>query len=531
MNALRANSTLNLGENSSLYYMGATIAGAPTGAFNSEGMTTNPVSIVSNVTLYPNKIKVSSLNYNQTITSQNKKKSVQNQVTASGEVSLLKDNVIGFKNFRIKTNNPTNARIFNVLFKKPTIKQGVFTSDLLINGTSLAPYVLGSLNIKSVDIPLLDSTVRDINVDFKDDFIYLNSKAVVLTNDILLDAKIVNKPVQPYVVEDVKVQMDALNLNVISAAIDDFDADNTRTNQGTAPQVLPPDMLIIKNAQINADNVLIKKASATDFKSHITLGNDHILKIDDYSFNIANGKVNGNIDYDLKNYKTSGTMHIQNADAQIISDNFFDMPGQMYGTVTGDMKVACTGMSSVDCINTLSGEGSFKVTDGRMPKLGSLEYLLKAGNLITGGVTGLSINGIIDLITPLKTGNFKSISGDIHVKDGIADEINVYSSGDDLNMYLTGSYNIASLVADMEVYGSLSKNFSTILGKIANSSLNTLFNTIPGININEINPKSTSNINKIPNFDKTKTLRVFKSEIYGDINGSNYVKSFRWIKD
>ena len=73
---------------------------------------------------------------------------------------------------------------------------------------------------------------------------------------------------------------------------------------------------------------------------------------------------------------------------------------------------------------------------------------------------------------------------------------------------MTGSYNLATLVADMEVYG-----------------------TIPGININEINPKSTSNINKIPNFDKANTLRVFKSEIYGDINGSNYVKSFRWIKD
>ena len=207
------------------------------------------------------------------------------------------------------------------------------------------------------------------------------------------------------------------------------------------------------------------------------------------------------------------------------------MPGQMYGTVTGNLNVACTGLSSVDCVNTLSGDGSFKVTDGRMPKLGSLEYLLKAGNLITGGVTGLSINGIIDLITPLKTGNFKSISGDIHVKDGIADNINVYSSGEDLNIYMTGSYNISTLVADMEVYGSLSKNFSTLLGRIANTSLNTLFNTIPGININEINPKSTSNINKIPNFNKNNTLRVFKSEIYGDINGSNYVKSFRWIKD
>ena len=166
-----------------------------------------------------------------------------------------------------------------------------------------------------------------------------------------------------------------------------------------------------------------------------------------------------------------------------------------------------------------------------MPKLGSLEYLLKAGNLITGGVTGVSINGIIDLITPLKTGNFNSISGDIHVSNGVADDINVYSNGNDLNMYMTGSYNLATLVADMEVYGSLSKNFSTLLGRIGNSSLNTLFNTIPGVKINEINPKSTSNINKIPNFDKSNILRVFKAEIYGDINGNNYVKSFKWIKD
>jgi len=193
--------------------------------------------------------------------------------------------------------------------------------------------------------------------------------------------------------------------------------------------------------------------------------------------------------------------------------------------------MSCTGVSSVDCINTLSGSGNFEVADGRMPKLGSLEYLLKAGNLITGGITGVSINGIIDLITPLKTGNFKSINGTIHVHDGVADDINVYSAGKDLNMYMTGKYNIATLVADMEVYGSLSKNFSTILGRIANSSLNTLFNTIPGININEINPKSTSNIYKIPNFDKANTLRVFKAEIYGDINGNNYVKSFRWVKN
>lgn len=531
-NSLRAYSTLNMGENSSIYYMGATFAGAPTGAVNSEEITTNPVQITSDAVIYPNKIKLNSLKYDQIITSQNKKKSVQNQLVASGELSLLDKNVVGFKNFKVKTENPTNAKIFNVLFKKPTIKQGVFNADLLVNGTSLAPYVLGTLNVTSVDIPLLDSTVRDISVDFNKDYISLNTKAVVLTNDILAMFKIANNPKMPYVIEDANIQMDALNLNVISDALNDLEVDNTRTNQvDTEKLMLKPGMLIVKNAQLNADNVLIKKANATDFKANMTLGEDQVFKVNDYSFNIANGTVVGNISHDLNTLKTSGEMHIANADASIIGENFFDLHGQMYGTVTGDLTAACVGVSSLDCVKTLQGEGSFNVQDGRMPKLGSLEYLLKAGNLITGGITGVSINGIIDLITPLKTGNFKSISGDVKVADGVANEINVYSSGKDLNLYMTGSYNIASLLADMEVYGSLSKNFSTLIGRISNSSLNTLFNTIPGIKINDINPKSTSNIRKIPNFDKSKTLRVFKAEIFGDINGSNYVKSFRWIKD
>ncbi|MBD5402506.1 hypothetical protein HDR58_06870, partial [bacterium] len=134
LNKISAISNLNIGENSSIYYMGATLAGASTGSMGEDGMTTNPVSVVSNVILYPDRIKVNSLNYNQIITSQNKKRSIQNQLNASGEVQFLKNNILGFKNFKIVTSQPTNAKVFNVLLKKPTIKQGVFTSDLLLNG-------------------------------------------------------------------------------------------------------------------------------------------------------------------------------------------------------------------------------------------------------------------------------------------------------------------------------------------------------------------------------------------------------------
>ncbi len=528
---IHANSHLNVKENSSIYYMGATFTGAPSGETDIDGIATNPVSIHADTNLTKNRIKINALDYIQTITSQNKKTSEQKQLSMSGAISLIKNNLIKFENLRIKTFEPTDAKIFNILLKKPTIKQGMFMADMTVNGTSLAPYALGSLNISSVDIPILDSTIRDIDIDMQRDYIHLNSKGVILTNDITIYAKIVNKTTPPYIVEDFKVKTDVLDLNLIANRFNDYDTDKLKNkNSKTTSFDLDPTSIIIKNGEILADKILIKKAQATDFNAKVTMGEDHILHIDKYTFNIANGTVDGDINTNLSTMESKATMNIKNADAEIISENFFDMPGQMYGLVTGDMRMSCNGSNSVECLNTLSGDGAFEVKDGRMPKLGSLEYLLKAANLVTGGITGVSVNGIIDLITPLKTGNFSQISGDVKVKNGVANNINVYSQGKELNMYMTGSYNLSTLVADMEIYGSLSKNFSTLLGKIGNASLNRLLNRLPGININDINPESTSNINKIPNFNKENAVRVFRAEIFGDINGSNYVKSFKWIK-
>jgi len=134
------------------------------------------------------------------------------------------------------------------------------------------------------------------------------------------------------------------------------------------------------------------------------------------------------------------------------------------------------------------------------------------------------------LITPLKTGTFESISGNLNIENGIAQNINIYSNGQDLNLYLKGSYNFKNEIADMNVYGTLSNNITNVFGKVKNASLNTLLNTIPLINKNELNPLTMAEINKIPNIDSQNIYRIFNAEIFGDINGSNYVRSFKWIK-
>ena len=164
-----------------------------------------------------------------------------------------------------------------------------------------------------------------------------------------------------------------------------------------------------------------------------------------------------------------------------------------------------------------------------MTKLGSLEYLLKAGNLVKGGLTSLSINSVIDLLAPSKTGNFEDIFGSVRIKDGVARNIEITTKGEDLSLFIGGTYNFATSIADMEVLGLLSRKISTMFGPIGNMSINTLFNVIPGVDLTKDSP-ILERINKIPGIElSSKAYRKFIAEIKGNINEDDYVTSFKWI--
>ena len=253
------------------------------------------------------------------------------------------------------------------------------------------------------------------------------------------------------------------------------------------------------------------------------------LALNDYSLNLANGNISGDFSYNLLSNKASLLMNAEKINANELSIMLFDLPNQIYGDLTGTVQLACNATSNKTCSETLYGNGVFNVKDGRMPKLGSLEYLLKAGNLVKGGITGLSINSLIDIITPLKTGNFSDIYGSIEISKGIADNISITTKGENLNLYIKGNCNLVTTDAQMFVYGLLTRQIKTPLGAIGNISINTLFNLIPGINLEAESP-ILNDINKIPGIELSqKEFRKFLAEIRGDISGDNYVKSFKWI--
>ena len=108
---------------------------------------------------------------------------------------------LAFDYLYIKTSHPTDARIFNIIFRKPNIKQGQFTSDLKINGKLSNPDVLGDFHIFETNIPFFDTVMKNIELVFKDKTVDIDSKGEVMGNDVSFQGVLKNKLTQPYHLE------------------------------------------------------------------------------------------------------------------------------------------------------------------------------------------------------------------------------------------------------------------------------------------------------------------------------------------
>lgn len=509
-------SKLNINKDSSIYHFGATV-----------GDVENAIVLgLNSQILNGRNVKVKDFSYDKLIDSQNGRQTKLSMLKAWGGINISNDD-LSFKDFRIKTQNPTDARIFNVIFKKPNIKQGQFTSDLKLNGKLSDPKVVGDFYIFETDIPFFDTIMKNIALEFKDKVVEINSKGEIMGNDVSFQGTLKNKLSQPYYLEKGLLYTKDLDLNRIANKLKISQVDNISTFESFDDFKLSA--ISFKNLKFKADNIRLRNIQATDYEATTSLSDKGIFEVNKFNFNIAQGILNGNYKYNLKTNDMKISLDAKQISADDIAVALFDLQNQVYGDLTGKTELACNGTNFERCMETLSGNVIFNVKEGRMPKLGSLEYLLKASNLIKGGLTSLSINSVIELITPLKTGEFSDIYGLVKIDNGIANDIEITTKGKDLSLFVEGTYNFSTSQADMEVFGLLSRKMSSFFGPIGNLSINTLFNVIPGVDLSK-DSAILNKINKIPGIElSSKDFRKFIAEIRGNINGEDYVTSFKWI--
>ncbi len=515
---LFSNAILNPGVD--LYYMGSDI-----------GDTDSKREIISRIDFDDDKIKIKNISYMKYILSQNKKETPYEMLKISGVVKSLK-NTLYLNNLKIYTPNPAPARLLNIFFKKSILKHGTFVSDMVINGAMTEPKAKGKLKFSNIDVPLYESKIRDIDLTFDENLIHGVFDAVGMGSDVKIVTEIVNKTTLPVIINNAEITSKTLDLGNFAKNLSGF----YRANKSTDPTVkqeiiLSPFDFEIENGKFSVQDIFYNNIKAHNLNGKFKHTKEGIFIFTDVVFDIAGGKIKTNGSYTFNTTQFSLNSEIENCDANILVTDILGTKNQIFGKTNGRVNFTGRQLNSSNAINTVKADVDFAIYNGKMPKLGSLEYLLRAGNLVKSGILGFTINNVIEVLIPYKTGEFKKISGDFIVENGKIDKLNLYSKGDNLSIYTTGNYDIATNVGDFEVLGKLSTKISNLLGPIGNASVYSIVNLFTN---NKIDKNTKENIvqnsDKIPDISGSPSdFRLFAVKILGDLNADSFVKSFNWL--
>ena len=434
-----------------------------------------------------------------------------------------------YDNLKITSNTPINVRILNLIFKKSLLKKGNFDCDITLNDSAKLPKINGKINLYDLGIPLYDTQIHNIKVDISNNFIDSEILASNKESDAKLKLHMLNKLNSPYVVKDFILSSNNLNINNILSSINPI---STKTDilPKTEFNIKPSD-IIVEKGSFDFKDVKYNQINAQNLKGNLNY-KDSILNLEKASFDIAQGLIEAQGKYNLKTTKLNLSANMYDCDSNILSKNFLLLPDQIFGKINGSIALSAKELNTPQGIKKIKSDIDFSINNGKMPKLGSLEYLLRTGNILKNGIMGLSLNNIIEVLTPYKTGEFEKISGKLVINNAEIENLNIATQGKNLSLFLDGNYSILENFADIEIYGKLSQNVSNALGALGNASINQFVDTLTQNrkNKNDKYVQLQEKLDKIPSIEiDNNKPRFFQVKVLGDINKDNYIKNFNWL--
>lgn len=483
------------------------------------------------INIKKDKINIKDFDYIKYIASQNNKNNAIKFATLNGNLSINKDNIVIPEELTLKTHKNISARILNLFLKNQLFRQGSFNCDLKYitdNKTGLGK-LLGDIDCRNIDIPLFDTIVKNIDIKGTQEDIDINLVGFMGDSRIKMESILENKlGIKPQI-KSLNIYADQIDNNKLFGQLS-----KTHKAMNTNNNIKNIDLsgLSIKNGNLEIKTMTIKSMIANNFRSAFSIDEKGIFHADNTSVQVGEGIATGNMAYNLATNEMEGNFELSNVDANYIAETLFDAKNQVYGNANGKIILSSQGTQNEDIIKNLNGYVYFDISDGRMPKLGSLEYLLRASNIIKSGITGFTLNSILEILNLVKTGYFSNINGDCKIENGLVKDIEIFSQGENLSLYIHGNYDISQTNAELEILGKLSKKISTFFGSIGNTSLNTFFRLIPGISLLDYGRKDfNENIEKIPSFTGGDyESRTFQAIIDGNINETSSVQSFKWVE-
>lgn len=434
----------------------------------------------------------------------------------------LKNNVKGNKKIIITGNienlnkNPMfkNLRIFipqqlNLTYADTIVQT---KGDLFVNGKITSPNIVGQILIQNLINQFLELNANNIIVDFNKNIVLVNAPSVKIADSYLsLNSTLSTDFSNCLTIKNANIKSKYINTDTILMYKDN-----------PLLKVLP---ITIQNGKFYSEkatlsiynNPLYLSAVNSDFELK-----NNCLKLKNISSELFNGKLAGNIDFNLKDENFKSNIQARSISAAPI----FDVISFKKGSISGVMDFDANLSGNLSSKNSLEGNIKFVVHNGRMGTLGKLEHLLYAQNVIADNMLRTSLSVVMKAIILKDTGLFKYLRGDINLKSGIANINMLQSQGPLMSLFIKGAYNTLNDNGKLIVLGRLSDEVISGLGAFGEFSWNKLLVMLTGEDVKH--NIYLEDIEKLPQLPM-KNTKEFRSIINGPVESPSSVILFNWI--
>lgn len=249
------------------------------------------------------------------------------------------------------------------------------------------------------------------------------------------------------------------------------------------------------------------------------------------------GKINGNIIYDMSDFNTSVDFHGQGLNAEKAVAGSVGISNALTGSLGFDTKLSLKVVDYEEMMRSMKGKLTFKVENGSFGNIGRLENFFGASNIVGNALLKTTVATLSNLSAVKNTAKYDYITGDMTFSNGWANLNSIKSAGQTLAYFVYGKLHLVNMSTNVTILGRLDQSVVSLLGPVGELSADKLLSAIPKFgtltasiaNALTTNPKG-ERISEIPALSNgSKNYKDFKVIFNGGLESSSSMKSFKWL--
>ena len=422
------------------------------------------------------------------------------------------------------------CEFLNIFTKEKTFKKGTIQGRLNVAFKNNIPILDADMQIEKTILPkqrlfIKSAKLLTNNEEIK---VALNGGFKRIKYDF--DGKIKNELQPPFVIKDMKLDLDNVDVEKLLLSMNSEQQDIQNTDNINSENDIVDDnyffdtnLIRIENSSFKLKKGNYKELTFSDIDAKMTLDEKGLLKIQSNKFNIANGISTLKVESDLKNFKHYVRLGVKDVDSNLMAKVLLNLDKEISGSAKGLIEL------NTDKNLKLNGKIRFAIDDGAIGKIGLVEYLLKIASVFRNPIVMISPSVIMDIVN-IPEGKFNKITGTINLKDNVAYGIDIRSVAPTLSALVRGRFDMEKHDASLRIYTRFSTDKKSMFGFFRNISLNALANKVQLYTKSDLNYYSSELVD-LPQIEiGEEKSQIFLTQVEGDVENNNYLSSLKKIK-